>query len=855
MVEMDRGLGSGRVLSQLLLLLLLPALPLLVIAGCATGKKLVWDGPKRDRLQSDTAVLAVRFSPDSRYLAHLDQEGTVHIWSVLQDKSAGERKFTEFQANSLAMGALDRFAVAGPDGVRVFTVGGGEVADFKIAATATFMLFDESGSNLAVADDGGRVTVYDLQTKKPLRAFTVPQGAREWQLLPGARFGVMYLLPNGSIRTVSCGLPRSDVTVEFERSGPVSITPDGKTIAIVNHAGKVEIRSLPDGQLRTTLASLSPTPGRIDLSADGSVLAVGVPGTGVSLWDIQKDELLETFNSDISDAEISFSPDSNLLAWTEQGLNTVRFWSPGRGVVQWTPTGSVVRGDAQGVCSSYADIVRFRLAMTPFARGLDQLRKRDLEKALRSFANVRRVFPRYPGLDLAEAEAQERHQARLLGRRVELTEGSGDYHASLELLDGFLKQHAKFDDYGFTKRADTLRRMLTHFDKAVEHAKAARDIDAVIEFRLAAVIVPELKRYHPKYPELDKKLLRTLSADAEAAYGAKDFERVIILYGDLARLRPLVGGSLLRLGEAHKQLGHGKEAEEVYLTVADNAAEYVDARRSVAAMAREAGDYPKARKHLHLARSKAPELVEVAVEYAETCQLCEDHDAAVKVWEEVGQLEPTNPKPYEMIASIEEERKSWSKAADALRTAVNRSDKPRPRLLVKMASVYLQSEERREVLGVYLELIKLAKSDPETLAFLGASPRQKVENWIRKLSFVRHGREWITREQFFEAQGWERYEGEWLRPKEVRLREVVKRYNNTANVELRGLSDQRYLVYVKARRITKGMNRREVIRAWGFFNDQNLSFGVEGKDLFEQLLFDRSRKVYLKNGLVCHWSE
>ncbi len=237
------------------------------------------------------------------------------------------------------------------------------------------------------------------------------------------------------------------------------------------------------------------------------------------------------------------------------------------------------------------------------------------------------------------------------------------------------------------------------------------------------------------------------------------------------------------------------------------------------------------------------------------CQLCEDFDAAVKTWVDIGKLEPTNPKPYEMVAVIEEQRKNWSKAADALRTAVTRSDKPRPRLLVKMASVYLQSEQRKQVLGVYLELIKLAKADPEPLAFLGPSPRQKVENWIRKLGFVRHGKEWITREQFLRAQGWERYEGEWLRPREVRLREVVKRYNNTANVELRSLSDQRYLTYVKARRITKGMNRREVIRAWGFFTDQNLAFGAEGKALFEQLQFDRSRKVYLKNGLVCHWTE
>lgn len=828
---------------------------LLAVAACTTGKKVVWDGPTRDRLQAETAVLDVRFSPDSRSLAHLDQSGTVHIWSVIQGKSAGKNKLADFQAGCLAMGAQDRFAVAGSDVVRVYTTDGGQIAEFKTAATVLFMLFDEVGSRLAVADESGTVTVHDLETKKHLHVVTAPDGVDGWQLVPGAGFGVMYLLPNGSIRTVSCSEPGSDLTVELQREGPVSITPDGKAIAIVNPDGKVEIRSLPDGKLHTTLANLSPAPGKLDLSADASVLAVAVPETGVSLWDIEKDELLEIFDSDVSGDEISFSPDSHLLAWTEKGLNTVRVWSPVQGVVQWTPTGSSVRSDAKGVCSTYAEMIRYRLAMTPFARGLDQLRKRDLESALQSFARVRQVFPRYPGLDLAEAEAQERHQAKLVGRRVELAEGSGDYHAALELLDGFLKEHAKFDGYGFRERADTLRQMLAHFDKAVEHSKAARDIDAVIEFRLAVSIVPDLERHHSEYAELDKRLVRTLDADARAACTAKDFERAIILYGDLARLRPLTSGSLLRLGDAHRQTGHGKEAEAAYQAIAADADEFVDAQRSVASMAREAKDYSKAREHLRLARSKAPTLVEVAVEYAEVCELGGDHDAAVETWEEIGQLELTNPRPYEMIATIEEGRKRWQQAADAFRTAVNRSDQPRPKLLVKMASVYLQSDQREEVLGVYLELIKLASSDPEALAFLGESPRQKVENWIRKLGFVRHGKEWFTRERFLEAQGWERHEEEWLRPGELKLLEIAERFSNTANAELRSLSDERYLAYVESGRITRGMNRREVIRAWGFFNDQNSTFDPEGKDLFEQLVFGRSRKVYLKNGLVCHWTE
>jgi hypothetical protein len=72
---------------------------------------------------------------------------------------------------------------------------------------------------------------------------------------------------------------------------------------------------------------------------------------------------------------------------------------------------------------------------------------------------------------------------------------------------------------------------------------------------------------------------------------------------------------------------------------------------------------------------------------------------------------------------------------------------------------------------------------------------------------------------------------------------------------LRAFSDERYRAYAAERRLTKGMNRREVVRAWGLFDDQNVYATDDGDAVFEQLLFSRSRRVYLKDGLVCHWSE
>jgi hypothetical protein len=175
--------------------------------------------------------------------------------------------------------------------------------------------------------------------------------------------------------------------------------------------------------------------------------------------------------------------------------------------------------------------------------------------------------------------------------------------------------------------------------------------------------------------------------------------------------------------------------------------------------------------------------------------------------------------------------------------------------MVRMAKVLRKAGEREKVVTIYLQIAKLIKSQPESVAFLGDAPTTAVDNWIRELDYVRRRREWIPREQFLEEQGWERHDGRWLRPREARLREVSERYSKVTNTELRAFSDERYQSYAEEHRITKGMNRREVIKAWGFFDELTVFEAGKHKVVFEQLNFEHSRKVYLRNGLVCYWSE
>ncbi len=92
--------------------------------------------------------------------------------------------------------------------------------------------------------------------------------------------------------------------------------------------------------------------------------------------------------------------------------------------------------------------------------------------------------------------------------------------------------------------------------------------------------------------------------------------------------------------------------------------------------------------------------------------------------------------------------------------------------------------------------------------------------------------------------------------RKIKQAKHVRRKTEVAQEEdLRVSTDEHYRDMVAQKKISNGMNRREVIQAWGFFEDHNVLRKDDGQTVFEQLLFENSRQVYLKNGLVCFSSE
>ena len=158
------------------------------------------------------------------------------------------------------------------------------------------------------------------------------------------------------------------------------------------------------------------------------------------------------------------------------------------------------------------------------------------------------------------------------------------------------------------------------------------------------------------------------------------------------------------------------------------------------------------------------------------------------------------------------------------------------------------------MLAVYTELLTLTDETVEVDEY-GDQWRAKILTKIRSLGYVQRRGSWVTRERFLREQGWVVYDDKWLRPEEDQLNRAAQLLEQQWSEDpLRTLADDQYMQKAREKRVLLGMNRREVIEAWGYFQDQN-TLSIDDGIEYEQFLFENGRQAYLRNGLLCSWSE
>jgi tetratricopeptide (TPR) repeat protein len=824
--------------------------------------------PPEDRWASADAaarIVAVDFAPGSSWMGALLENRRVQIWDLLENRSVAEAVLDREPLGFLEVGGPRRFAVLHADGVEVWDADKGRESVLPLAGGVPELArFDGAGKRLAVALRGGGTLVAPLgkaldgaapSASGPCAGPLHGHGARVLCLSGPRQVRVFDLFGDGEPRTFS---------TTAEPRPPLALSAAGGVLAFPNDSGGIDVEALSDGGGRASIGGV-PAPSALALSPDGSLLA-SVSGGVLELREVASGEVLDRQEIDIWPAGgLHFSDQGQFLAWVEAKRRKLRFWFPLGDLVVWKNHQPVVAGDAAALASDAAALLRYSKARAPFQRGAQHQREGRPAEALKNFEAAWRLFPALPGLAEARRRAEDEQAARLEAPRVDgavkAQLAAGEYGAALAELDGYLQRFPAHDRPAFRALAAKLRPAVAALEEAERFRSAGRAVDALAAFQSAAPDLPDLRARRPAFEELRLAVEAAWSRDlARAAAEAADALRIA---GEIVRLRPLEPGERLAVGRALEAGSRHGEAMAVLEDVPQPAAEFEAARTAIARIAARQGDLARARQEFERAGAGSRSGFAFESDYAEALEALGDIESAVQAWTRAAAASPAAAAPLERLGILEERRQRWKEAGAAFLEAARRAQPPRPELLLRGADALRHAGERGRAFDAYAQLRRLADAGAE-IPGLGAAAAPALDGRIRQLGFARHREEWIPWERFLTEQGWTRHGDEWLRPEELRLRDIARSHSDASPERLRQLPSDRYRSEVGARRIAAGMTREEALEAWGYFTDQNVFRVPEraagdgaprGAVVFEQWLYPSGRQVYLREGLVCFWSE
>lgn len=281
----------------------------------------VWDvvtGARRTLRGNTGEVGSFSFSQDGRLLVGADR-GAVHVWDV----TTGERVATR-RAQKLRMAAFGTVpgtivTASSHQGVRVWRLLRDRLTPYislPRQPTYAWTVSPPVGDRVAVSDENGLITVWDIVRGTPMETYQDRGRAETLALALSPDGSVLASAGFGGVITI-----RDPAIPPFSGHGAavydIEVSPDGKTIATAGGDGTVRLWDT-GGRAVATLSGHRDQVRAVAFSPDGSRLAAVTRDHRITVWDVGRRAKLATIayqGMGIS-TDIGFAPDARTLVTT-----------------------------------------------------------------------------------------------------------------------------------------------------------------------------------------------------------------------------------------------------------------------------------------------------------------------------------------------------------------------------------------------------------------------------------------------------------------------------------------------------------------------------------------------------------